>query len=78
MAEAAAGKVGRGSGRKKVAKLKINSVLAVRMKEHRGQKTWWISSSLQFLAIDAKGKEGDGDSKETQRGCFSSCKSSSL
>lgn len=57
MAEAAAGKVERRSGRKKVAKLKINSVLALHMKDHRGQKTWWISSSLQFLAIDANVSE---------------------
>lgn len=53
MAGAAVGKVGRGSGRKKVAKLKINSLIALDMKEHRGQKTWWISSSLQFLTIGA-------------------------
>lgn len=46
------GKVGRGSGRKKVAKLQTNYVLALDMKEYRVQKTWWISSSLQFLAID--------------------------
>lgn len=46
------GKVRRGSGKKKVAKLKLNSALALQMQEHRGQKTWWVRSSPQFLAVD--------------------------